>query len=433
MSSKRARKTGEIVARLRSMLTSLMPRFSGASAVLGNVAASGSSSDSAAIDSATLAVADNSSDIASNSAAETVDFPTWEHILGIDEEGRAEREAEHREKRHSSFFGILAVLLIAGSVLVVGTPFAMRALERSQVDNVSSQTAKTVAGWPYQKVKAALAAARAYNQRLAKTSQSVIGEARDPLEAPDADGAGAGSSGGAGRSGNANSDASGSAPSSASSNANSSGDDSLAAQDKEYQSLLDVGEGVIGTVRVPKISVNLPIYHGTSDDVLARGIGHLYGTSLPVGGKNTHVVLTGHRGLMNAELFTRLDELRKGDVMYLDVMGETLGYKVDRISVIKPNEVDKLKVVPGEDRLTLMTCTPYGVNTHRLLVSGVRVAIPHAKAASDGAKDARAMAVRVAIGVGCSVLGMWLWLGLLNPRRDQWMLIQHAASRPDWV
>ena len=377
-------------------------------------------------------------------------FPTWEHILGIDEEGRAEREAEHREKRHSTFFGILAILLIGGSLLVVGTPFAMRALERSQVDNVSSQTAKTVAGWPYQKVKAALAAACAYNQRLAKTSQSVIGEARDPLEAPGVDGTGAGSSADAGgaagadgavRSGNANSNASGSAsnsapgnvPSNVPSNANSSGDDSLAAQDKEYQSLLDVGEGVMGTVRVPKISVNLPIYHGTSDDVLARGIGHLYGTSLPVGGKNTHVVLTGHRGLVNAELFTRLDELRKGDVMYLDVMGETLGYKVDRISVIKPNEVDKLKVVPGEDRLTLMTCTPYGVNTHRLLVSGVRVAIPHAKAASDGARDARAMAVRVAIGVGCAVLGMWLWLGLLNPRRDQWMLIQHAASRPDWV
>ena len=412
MASKRVRKTGEIVARLRSMLASLVPGSSGVSVVQDNAAASdvSAASDSSG-DPATLAVMDGSSDIESNSAAsETIAFPTWEHILGIDEEGRAEREAEHREKRHSSFFGILAVLLIAGSVLVVGTPFAMRALERSQVDNVSSQTAKTVAGWPYQKVKAALAAARAYNQRLAKTSQSVIGEARDPLEAPDADSAGG--SGG---------------------NADSSGDDSFAAQDKEYQSLLDVGEGVMGTVRVPKISVNLPIYHGTSDDVLARGIGHLYGTSLPVGGKNTHVVLTGHRGLMNAELFTRLDELRKGDVMYLDVMGETLGYKVDRISVIKPNEVDKLKVVPGEDRLTLMTCTPYGVNTHRLLVSGVRVAIPHAKAASDGAKDARAMAMRVAIGIGGAVLGMWLWLGFLNPRRDQWMLIQHAASRPDWV
>ena len=254
---------------------------------------------------------------------------TWEHILGTDPEGQAER----RETRRSNFFGILSILLITVSALVIGTPFAMRAAEQRQANNVSNTSAQTVAGWPYPKAKEALAAARAYNKRLAQTSQSVIGEAHDPF---------ASESGGS---------------------KTSNESDSLAAKDKEYQSLLNTGEGVMGTIRIPKISVKLPIYHGTSEDALARGVGHLYGTSLPAGGKNTHTVLTGHRGLVNAELFTRLDELRKGDYIYLEIMGETFGYKVDRISVIEPSDVSKLKVEPGKDRITLMTCTPSPTRT----------------------------------------------------------------------
>lgn len=336
-------------------------------------------------------------------APEPLTLATWEHILGTDPEGQAERQAERRETRRSTFFGILSILLITISALVIGTPFAMRAAEQRQANTVSSNSANTVAGWPYPKAKEALAAARAYNQRLAKTSQSVIGEAHDPFA-------------------------------SESGSSKASNDDSLAAKDKEYQSLLNTGEGVMGTVRIPKISVNLPIYHGTSEDALARGVGHLYGTSLPAGGKNTHTVLTGHRGLVNAELFTRLDELRKGDYIYLEVMGETFGYKVDRISVIEPSDVSKLKVEPGKDRITLMTCTPYGVNTHRLLVSGLRGKIPHPIPDPDAApKDVRAIAVRVGLVAGGGVLAVWLWLGLLNPKRDRWMLIQHAATRPDWL
>lgn len=150
----------------------------------------------------------------------------------------------------------------------------------------------------------------------------------------------------------------------------------MAAKDQEYQSLLDAGQGVMGSIRIPKIDVNLPIYHGTSEDALAVGAGHLYGTSLPVGGKSTHSVITGHRGLPNSLLFTRLDEMKKGDSFYIEVMGKTLGYKVDRITVIKPDDSSKLRITKGEDRATLMTCTPYGVNSHRLLVSGVRAEIP---------------------------------------------------------
>ena len=184
---------------------------------------------------------------------------------------------------------------------------------------------------------------------------------------------------------------------------------SASAKDKEYQSLLDSGSGVMGTIRIPKISVRLPIYHGTSQSALASGSGHLYGSSLPVGGRSTHAVITGHRGLVEAMMFTRLDEMRVGDYFYIEVMGRTLGYKVDRISVIEPHDTSKLKIVPGEDRVTLMTCTPYGVNTHRLLVSAVRSAIPGVVPEErNAAKDARLIAIAVSAGVlvsGCCLPG----------------------------
>lgn len=141
----------------------------------------------------------------------------------------------------------------------------------------------------------------------------------------------------------------------------------------EYESLLNLtGDGVMGMVEIPSISVNLPIYHGTSEAVLEKGVGHLQGTSLPVGGESTHTVLTGHTGLSKAKLFTDLTELEEGDVFFLHVMGEDLAYEVDQIKVVLPSELDDLKIVPGEDYCTLVTCTPYGVNSHRLLVRGTR-------------------------------------------------------------
>lgn len=140
-----------------------------------------------------------------------------------------------------------------------------------------------------------------------------------------------------------------------------------------YQSLLNQGTGVMGSIEIPKIGVDLPIYHGTEDDVLSNGIGHLEGTSLPVGGTNTHCVLTGHRGLPNSKLFTRLDELKENDLFYLNVFGEMLAYKVNQIEVIEPDEVEKLNIQEGKDLVSLITCTPYGLNTHRLVVTGERV------------------------------------------------------------
>ncbi len=129
----------------------------------------------------------------------------------------------------------------------------------------------------------------------------------------------------------------------------------------------------MGTVEIPKIAVNLPIYHGTDAETLEKGVGHLRQTALPIGGEGTHAVLTGHTGLPNAKMFDGLTKLEIGDKFYIHVLGETLAYEVDAINVVKPEEVELLDPVSGEDHVTLLTCTPYGVNTHRLLVRGVRV------------------------------------------------------------
>ncbi|HQV57861.1 MAG TPA: class C sortase, partial [Ilumatobacteraceae bacterium] len=126
---------------------------------------------------------------------------------------------------------------------------------------------------------------------------------------------------------------------------------------------------------IPRIKVKLPVYHGTSDDTLAKGVGHLYGTSLPVGGIGTHAVLTSHTALTTATLFDHLDEMKVDDVFFIDVYGETLAYQVDQIKIILPQEISDLTIVDGEDYVTLVTCTPYAVNTHRLLVRGHRIPV----------------------------------------------------------
>lgn len=144
--------------------------------------------------------------------------------------------------------------------------------------------------------------------------------------------------------------------------------------DEAYSSLLDqTGTGIMGYITIPKINVELPIYHGTDDTVLSIGVGHLQASSLPVGGNNTHAILTGHRGLPSSKLFTRLDELKINDLFYIDVLEETLAYQVTEINVIKPSEVDKLDIQADKDIISLITCTPYGINTHRLVVTASRI------------------------------------------------------------
>lgn len=144
--------------------------------------------------------------------------------------------------------------------------------------------------------------------------------------------------------------------------------------DKEYYSTLDVnGDGMLGYITIEKIKVQLPIYHGTSDKVLNSAAGHVEGSSLPIGGKSTHSVLSAHRGLPSAKLFTNLDKMEIGDVFTITILNRTITYQVDQILIVLPDKIEEMQVKNGEDYCTLLTCTPYGINTHRMLVRGTRI------------------------------------------------------------
>lgn len=149
-----------------------------------------------------------------------------------------------------------------------------------------------------------------------------------------------------------------------------------------YKTLLNVHkDGIMGYVEIPVIDLTLPVYHGTSPDILEQGIGHLENTSLPIGGKSTHAVLTGHTGLAGKKMFTDLSQLRRGDVFYIHVLGKVLAYQTERRIIAEPKDTSSLAIVPGKDMVTLFTCYPYGINSHRLLVQGERIPYKAAVAA----------------------------------------------------
>lgn len=349
-------------------------------------------------------------------------FLSFAEAIDVDDEMRQRRRARGTMLAMRA----VAALLIVAAVCIGGFPAMLQYWSARDLSETSVRSAQTVAGWPYPQADDAFAAAQDYNKWLAESGQPILGEAKDPFA--DVRGGSRASVSDSAESDNQVGE-SGSQMSDSGESDNQSGADASSASassaDAEYQGLLDSGGGVMGTIRIPKISVKLPIYHGTSESALASGAGHLYGSSLPVGGRNTHTVLTGHRGLVEAAMFTRLDEMRVGDYFYIEVMGRTLGYQVDRITVIEPNDTSQLKIVPGEDRVTLMTCTPYGVNTHRLLVSATRSAIPdEIPAENDAVKDART--IGVIAGIATLVVGALLvWL-----RRKPWHIRRHAAWWP---
>lgn len=175
---------------------------------------------------------------------------------------------------------------------------------------------------------------------------------------------------------------------------------------KKYESLLDVsGTGIMGYIEVPKIDCSLPIYHGTDEGALQIAIGHLEGSSLPVGGKSTHCVLSGHRGLPSARLFTDLDQMEEGDVFILNILGRKLAYEVDQIRVVLPEEMSDLEIEEGKDLCTLVTCTPYGINTHRLLVRGHRTEYVEKKVAEEKKEvQTKKTDIRLMIAGGAGVL-----------------------------
>jgi sortase A len=236
-----------------------------------------------------------------------------------------------------------------------------------------------------------LSRAYKYNTRLVETPQS-IGEVSDPF------------------SGDATGDFSG-------------------ADDKDYESQLTKPQGGMASIIIPKISVNLQIFHGSSMKVLGEGAGHLHGTSLPVGGKSTHAVITAHRGMYSKAMFTRLDELEKGDPFYIEVMGKTLGYKVISIKVVEPDDLSSLHIEKDRDLVTLLTCTPYGINDHRLLVTGERAAIPRQVAdISEARGDSSALMWSVVLAL-FSVPWILLWATYL--RREKRRVIFGIHQRQE--
>lgn len=204
-----------------------------------------------------------------------------------------------------------------------------------------------------------------------------------------------------------------------------------------YEKMLSInGNPIMGSVRIPTINVYLPIYHGTTADVLEKGVGHLKGSSLPIGGKDTHSVLTGHTGLTNAKLFTDLTEVKKGDLFVLEVMGIKIAYKVIDIYVVEPSDTEKLKVVEGKDYCTLVTCTPYGVNSHRLLVRGERT--KYNEDAINNQKHfnpvdslwMRSYAIAVIIGL-CITLFLLLLLIIFKKRKKRRLKKQMMAKQQE--
>lgn len=188
---------------------------------------------------------------------------------------------------------------------------------------------------------------------------------------------------------------------------------------QEYEKLLNVnGNGVMAMIDIPKIKVSLPIYHGTDEAVLQVAIGHLEGSSLPVGGAGSHCVVSGHRGLPSAKLFSNLDQLDLGDTFMIHVLDETLTYEVDQVLVVEPDEMDALAINPEYDLCTLITCTPYGINTHRLLVRGHRIETEEVKAPVRISSDASIIdPLAVSAVVAVPLLLVWLLWLMLAPRK----------------
>ena len=189
----------------------------------------------------------------------------------------------------------------------------------------------------------------------------------------------------------------------------------------DYEAQLDVtGTGIMAYIEIPKIKCSLPIYHGTNEAVLQIAVGHLDWSALPVGGEGTHCVLSGHRGLPSAKLFTNLDQLREGDTFTLRVLDEVLCYEVDQIRIVEPQDTAALLPEPGQDLCTLVTCTPYGVNTHRLLVRGHRIETPDSADAIRVTSDAMQIEpILVAPAVGVPLVLLAVAILLLSDRRHR--------------
>ncbi len=246
---------------------------------------------------------------------------------------RRYRGKHAKKKNRRRLYGVLAgIAFISVGLLMIAYPFASNYFNRLEQDKVIQSQAKVVSETPAKDLSAHMQAAEEYNARLLSGSTYVV----DPFD-----------------------------PS------------TQTATNEEYLSCLNLnGDGVMGTISIPSIDVSLSISHGTSGDEMNHGVGHVVNTSLPVGGASTHCVLAGHTGLPSAIIFDKLDKLQKGDYFVIEVLGEEHAYKVYKTEVVLPEDSSSLSVAEGQDLVTLVTCTPYGVNSHRLLVHAKRCKIP---------------------------------------------------------
>lgn len=242
---------------------------------------------------------------------------------------KAPRNKLHDNRRRGTLVAVVALLFGA---LVFAYPMVSNYIHQQDQDRVVVKQADSVANTDEDTLQGAREAAIAYNERL-KESRTVVTDPFDP--------------------------------------------DAERPTDEEYESVLNLaGDGVMGTITIPKIHIEMPIYHGTTDDVLQKGVGHLQETSVPIGGASTHAVLSGHTGLPSAKIFDNLDRLEVGDYFIISVLGEDHAYQVTSTEIVLPDETDSLVIQEGKDLCTLVTCTPYGVNTHRLLVHAERCEVP---------------------------------------------------------
>lgn len=193
-------------------------------------------------------------------------------------------------------------------------------------------------------------------------------------------------------------------------------------EEDEYNKLLKIDDtGMMGYIDIPKIDIVLPVYHGTSEKVLQSGVGHLKNTSLPVGGESCHAVLSGHRGLANAKIFTDLNKMEIGDVFYFKVLHHTFAYQVDQILTVLPSETDALQIEKGKDYVTLVTCTPYAVNTHRLLVRGTRIPYEEAKKVDEEVGLHRTIPFYMIVLIGgiAAVVIIWISTKISSRRKEK--------------
>lgn len=241
---------------------------------------------------------------------------------------RQKKRAATRKKKRKTFDIVLIIVIFAAGIGILAYPAASNLINQLQQDKVARGYKEVVGGQSKEELDAMREKAQQYNEDLMKDEIIV-----DPFDQVKDRKAGI----------------------------------------KYYETLNPQNDGMMAMVRIPSIDVELPIYHGTDEEVLQKAIGHLEQTSLPVGGAGTHAVISGHRGLPSAKLFTDLNLMEIGDVFYIDVLDETLAYKVDQIKTVEPNELEDLAIISGEDHVTLVTCTPYAVNSHRLLVRGTRI------------------------------------------------------------